>query len=132
MMSDITLANLQELESLLLQRRQELQAQIDPQLHRSDDPKALVLTAQEVAEDNAAVADVLNDTDLAQLELDLAEVVEIDAAMGRIKAGTYGTCTACEEPIPIARLRALPSAHFCIDCQAKSEQRQVFPHNASL
>lgn len=131
-MSDITLANLQELESLLLQRRQELQAQIDPQLHRSDDPKALVLTAQEVAEDNAAVADVLNDTDLAQLELDLAEVVEIDAAMGRIKAGTYGTCTACEEPIPIARLRALPSAHFCIDCQAKSEQRQGFPHNASL
>ena len=130
-MSDLTPAKLQELESALLQRRQELQAQVDPHSHRPDAPNAQVLTEQEVAEDNAAVADVLNDTDLAQLELDLAVIVEIDAALGRIKAGTYGRCTACEEDIPLARLTAMPSAHFCIGCQAKSEQRQGFPHNAA-
>ncbi len=131
-MSNLTPAVLQELESALLQRRQELQAQLDPQLHRSDDPDALVLTGQDVADDDAAVADVLNDTDLAELELDLAVIVEIDAALGRIKAGTYGTCTTCEEDIPLARLRAMPSAHCCIGCQEKSEQRQGFPHNATL
>ncbi len=131
-MSNLTPANLQELESALLQRRQELQARLDPEMHRSDEPDELVLTEPDVADDNAVVADVLNDTDLAELELDLAVIVEIDAALGRIKAGTYGTCTACEEAIPLARLRAMPSAHCCIACQEKSEQRQGFPHNASL
>lgn len=131
-MSDFTLANLQELEPLLQQRRQELQAQLDPQLHRSADPQELVLTTPDAAEEGTAAADVLNDTDLAQLGLELAELADIDAALGRIKAGTYGTCTACEEPIPMARLRAMPSAHFCIACQEKSEQRQGFPHNATL
>ena len=131
-MSDLTPAKLQELESALLLRRQELQARLDPQLHRSDESDELVLTEQKVADDNAVIADVLNDTDLAELELDLAVLVEIDAALGRIKAGTYGTCTACEEAIPLARLQAMPSAHFCIGCQAKSEERQGFPHSASL
>ncbi|MDY7575603.1 TraR/DksA family transcriptional regulator [Actimicrobium sp. CCI2.3] len=131
-MSDLTPAKLQELESALLLRRQELQARIDPQLHRSDESDELVLTEQKVADDNAVIADVLNDTDLAELELDLAVLVEIDAALGRIKAGTYGICTACEEAIPLARLQAMPSAHFCIGCQAKSEERQGFPHSASL
>ncbi|EGF32532.1 C4-type zinc finger protein, DksA/TraR family [Oxalobacteraceae bacterium IMCC9480] len=131
-MSDTTFANFQEFDTLLRQRREELQAKIDPQTHRSTSADELVLTTPETVDDEAANADVQNDTDLAQLSLELAELVDIDAALGRIKAGTYGTCTACDEAIPLARLRAMPSAHFCIGCQSKSEQRQGFPHNTSL
>ncbi len=44
------------------------------------------------------------------------EVEAIRAALERLDAGTYGICTGCEEPIPAARLTALPTAHTCVDC----------------
>ena len=47
---------------------------------------------------------------------------EIDAALGRIEDGTYGTCTACGNPIGLERLRAVPWAALCIDDQRRLEQ----------
>jgi len=41
---------------------------------------------------------------------------EIDAALARIEAGTYGTCTNCGKEIAVARLEAYPWASLCIDC----------------
>ena len=41
---------------------------------------------------------------------------EIDAALARIDAGTYGICTNCGKPIGEERLEALPWASLCIDC----------------
>lgn len=43
-------------------------------------------------------------------------LVEIDAALGRLDAGTYGTCERCGEPIPEGRLEARPVARTCIRC----------------
>jgi DnaK suppressor protein len=37
-------------------------------------------------------------------------------ALGRIKDGSYGICLACHEPIPIARLEAMPEARNCTRC----------------
>ena len=41
---------------------------------------------------------------------------EIEAALARIEAGTYGTCTNCGNEIAIGRLEAQPWASLCIDC----------------
>ena len=41
---------------------------------------------------------------------------EIDAALARIEAGTYGTCTNCGNEIAVGRLEAHPWASLCIDC----------------
>ncbi len=41
----------------------------------------------------------------------------VEEALGRIEAGTYGVCVACERPIQPARLEAVPWARHCIDCQ---------------
>jgi hypothetical protein len=38
------------------------------------------------------------------------------AALLRVDAGTYGICAACREPIPYARLAAIPETRTCIDC----------------
>ena len=43
-------------------------------------------------------------------------LAEIDAALGRIDAGTYGVCTNCGKPIAEDRLEARPWAALCIDC----------------
>jgi DnaK suppressor protein len=43
---------------------------------------------------------------------------EIDAALGRVEAGTYGTCERCGDPISAGRLAARPVARTCIGCAA--------------
>lgn len=52
-----------------------------------------------------------------QVQLHLAE---IDAAIERLDAGTYGTCERCGAPISGARLAARPVARTCIGCAATS------------
>jgi DnaK suppressor protein len=47
---------------------------------------------------------------------------EIDAALARIDAGTFGTCQACGGPIGDERLAALPWATLCIEDKRKQER----------
>jgi RNA polymerase-binding transcription factor DksA len=44
------------------------------------------------------------------------KLADIDAALGRIAAGTYGECHYCGYDIPLERLEALPTAKACPDC----------------
>jgi DnaK suppressor protein len=48
---------------------------------------------------------------------------EIDAALARIEAGTYGVCINCGKPIAEERLAAIPWATYCIDCKRLLEGR---------
>jgi DnaK suppressor protein len=43
----------------------------------------------------------------------------LDEALARLDADHYGRCVACGRPIPLERLRVLPFASNCVDCQAK-------------
>jgi RNA polymerase-binding protein DksA len=56
---------------------------------------------------------------LAQNEEQLLE--EVEAALERIEAGSYGTCEVCGREISKQRLHALPHAARCIDCAQKAE-----------
>jgi RNA polymerase-binding transcription factor DksA len=44
------------------------------------------------------------------------ELAEIDAALLRIEAGSYGRCQSCGGPLGLQRLRALPEARYCLAC----------------
>lgn len=46
----------------------------------------------------------------------LVERGEIEAALARADAGTYGICTVCGNPIPPGRLEARPAAATCVAC----------------
>ena len=57
------------------------------------------------------------------LEENSAQVLaEIDTALARIEAGTFGICAHCGRPISIGRLEALPWATLCIDCKREEER----------
>jgi RNA polymerase-binding transcription factor DksA len=43
---------------------------------------------------------------------------EVEAALARVDAGTYGTCERCGKPIPEGRLEARPVARTCVACAA--------------
>jgi len=49
------------------------------------------------------------------------ELDEIEDALARLEAGTFGLCDRCGRAIPLARLRAVPATRACIDCQQKAE-----------
>ena len=46
-------------------------------------------------------------------------LVEVDDALAKFDAGTYGTCEGCGEEIAAARLEAKPAARLCINCASR-------------
>ncbi len=51
-----------------------------------------------------------------------AQLEEINAAIGRLDAGTYGVCELCGRPIGDERLEAMPAARYCLEDQARAER----------
>lgn len=51
-------------------------------------------------------------------------IYEIDAALVRIKEGTYGICEKYGTPISKKRLKAMPYARFCIKAQEEEEKEK--------
>ena len=49
-------------------------------------------------------------------------IIQIERALDRIEAGSYGLCINCGEPIAVERLEALPQAVDCLDCRRKAER----------
>jgi DnaK suppressor protein len=45
-------------------------------------------------------------------------LVEVEHALKKYEAGTYGICDLCGRPIEPARLEALPQANLCFECKA--------------
>lgn len=58
-------------------------------------------------------------------------IEEIDAALQRIKEGTYGTCVRCGRKISVARLKAIPVTRLCVAC-ARAEERGEPPLAAAV
>lgn len=63
-------------------------------------------------------------TEFAINEHETAELGDIEAALERIQAGSYGQCADCGVTIPPARLNAYPTAKRCIACQTVAERRR--------
>jgi DnaK suppressor protein len=44
---------------------------------------------------------------------------DIEDALAKFDAGTYGRCESCGQPIPEPRLEAMPAARLCISCASQ-------------
>jgi len=60
---------------------------------------------------------------VALLDRRTQQAVQIQDALARLAEGRYGFCQDCEEFVGLARLRALPFAQRCRDCQGQAERR---------
>ncbi|MBL8030498.1 MAG: TraR/DksA family transcriptional regulator [Candidatus Doudnabacteria bacterium] len=56
----------------------------------------------------------------------------VRSALQRINDSTYGTCLHCQEPISPKRLKAIPWAAFCIQCQNKEEKHKQKSHEQMI
>ena len=64
---------------------------------------------------------------VALLEASASTVRGIENALNRLKRGTYGTCADCGNKIPAIRLRVLPFAERCRDCQQECDSLAQLP-----
>jgi DnaK suppressor protein len=78
-----------------------------------------------MASEEADNADAMNNAERNQAMLRNSQVLldQVNAALARLDAGTYGVCERCGKEINPRRLEALPYATLCVDCQAVVEQR---------
>lgn len=60
---------------------------------------------------------------LGLIENEQETLDQIQSALARIEAGTFGRCEDCGEAIAKPRLQALPYTKYCIDCARKAEAR---------
>jgi DnaK suppressor protein len=73
------------------------------------------------AEDSHAQVTSQRDLEFAINEHETAELAELELALLRLEAGTYGVCIDCQAVIPESRLKARPEAQRCMSCQEKIE-----------
>lgn len=90
---------------------------------RIDEISRLSVQLYAIRDADAADADAASSTAVEQamverrLNVARRAAADIEAALGRLDAGTYGVCERCEQPIAPARLDALPHAPLCAPCQ---------------
>lgn len=118
----MTLQTRKMLEVTLKQRYRELWNDVRREMAASEPFTEIDAAVGDL--DDAATADVLIDTRLAEIDRDIAEMRDIDAALKRIVDGSYGTCIDCEDDIPEERLLAHPTARRCRPCQERYERQR--------
>ena len=119
--SDIDVEFLDEARNLLLAERENYTRQAD-ELKAQADLLALEHEPGDVQFDEeggeGGTSNVDRELDLVLSAQARAAVEEIDRALLKIDAGTYGRCERCGNEIPRARLEALPHAALCVACKS--------------
>jgi DnaK suppressor protein len=108
---------LTKLRDVLLLRREAIRKALD------GDMSLLQSLSQDGGDVMDAAMDTAQDEISSQLvEVESRELNQIEDALNRFREGIYGNCEACDKPIPLARLQAVPYATTCIDCARKQER----------
>ena len=113
-------------------RHRQLRDEVRRELLASDDQRFIDLAGEVYDLEEASVADLLVDLDLAILDMHIEEIRDIDAALKRMAQGVYGRCIDCGDDIVIKRLRAYPTAKRCLSCQSRYEISHASPATPSL
>lgn len=116
----------------LLSRIVELRADIQRELAKCDGEHYQALADRVADPGEQAVADLLVDVDLAEVDRDVAELRELEGGLLRLALGRYGICTDCETPIDAARLHYAPGTMRCLACQQRFERRVGAPGRPTL
>jgi len=111
-------AEFDELHRSLIERRRVL---LETRESQQGGLRALQSQDKDPEYEEGAQVKVADDVLTTLSETARREVMQIDAALGRMDEGEYGKCVDCGQEIPIERLRALP---FTLRCQEDEEERE--------
>jgi len=119
--SDTSRVRYVELKRILEERRREILAQVQEKMRDVRAEGGIgegqgVLDAAESSE-----ADIQDDIEFALIQMKSETLNRIEEALARLDEGTFGNCFECGDEIAERRLRALPFAVRCKDCEEARE-----------
>src|SRR5215218_22360 len=120
-----------ELKRMLEERRRQIQAEVQGKMRdvRSEGTWGGKLNEVFDAVESSE-ADIQDDIEFALIQMKSETLNKINDALIRLEQGDYGNCFECGEEIAEKRLRALPFAVRCKDCEearevAEQRERQM-------
>lgn len=111
----------ERLKKLLIQKRENIikEAKREIKNFQSGEKRQMVETVMD--DGDLSVVDLSEDISLKQLSTHRETLLKIDTALRKIEEGTYGICDDCGDEISEERLKIMPFAIMCRDCQERHE-----------
>lgn len=120
-----------ELKQMLDDRRRELQAEVQGKMRGAREEGSWGGKLNDVLDVvESAEADIQDDLEFALVQMKSETLHKVNDALSRLEQGNYGNCFDCGEEIGEKRLRALPFAVRCKECEearetAEQRERQL-------
>ena len=110
-----------DLKKILEDRRREILNEVQGKIRdvRADTSQTKLNEVFDVGE--SSEADIQEDIEFALIQMKAETLNKINEALARLDEGAYGNCFECGDEISEARLRALPFAVRCKDCEEARE-----------
>ena len=123
-----------ELKQILDERRLEIVSEVQEKMRDVREVGASGEGVLDVAE--TSEADIQDDIELALIQMKSETLHKIEEALTRLNEETYGYCFECGDEISERRLRALPFAARCKDCEevheiAEQRERQALQRRSA-
>jgi DnaK suppressor protein len=119
--TDTSGARYVELRKILEDRRREILSEVQSRIKDVRAEGASGITTGVVDAVETSEADIQEDIEFALIQMKAETLQRINEALDRLEEGTYGRCFECGDEISEARLRALPVAVRCKDCEEARE-----------
>jgi DnaK suppressor protein len=113
-----------DLKQMLEDRKKEILGQLHEKIRdvRTENVSGKVNTVLDPGE--SSEAGIQEDIEFALIQMKAETLNKINEALGRLEEGAYGNCFECGEEIAHQRLRALPFAVRCRECEEARENAQ--------
>lgn len=125
-----------ELKKMLDERRSQLHAEVQGKMRdvRAEGFSGKLTEVLDAVE--SSEADIQEDIEFALIQMKSETLTKVNDALARLERGDYGYCFECGEEIAEKRLRALPFAVRCKDCEearevAQQRERQIAQRRGS-
>src|SRR5215203_3160564 len=114
-------ARYSDLKRMLEERRKEIMSEVQGRIRDQREADAWGKVHEVLDAGESSEADIQEDIEFALIQMKAETLQRINEALARLEDGKYGYCFECGDEIAEQRLRALPFAVRCKDCEEARE-----------
>jgi DnaK suppressor protein len=118
---DMNQSRYDELKRMLEERKREILAEVQEKIRDVRSENSFGKMNEVLDSGESSEADIQEDIEFALIQMKAETLSKINEALARLEEGAYGYCFECGQEISQHRLRALPFAVRCKDCEEARE-----------
>lgn len=109
------------LKRLLIKMREDIIKEAKNEIRKFKEGEKKQMVESVMDDGDLSFIDLSEDIILKQLSAHRDKLIKIDEALRKINENTYGICEDCGDEVSVERLKIIPFATYCRDCQEKKE-----------